>query len=185
MGLSSLQAGAAIRMSFGPAEDSSIIDSACERILACGEALRQSTCREDGAREGADLLGEAVSRAAVSAVELSSHEAKLLVRRESCLIVDIREEYEQRMGEALICGRRPHSVPLSSVTSAMPELLSMPQDKPLLLLCRSGSRSGRLAVALRNLGRNNAWSIGGGIALWREAPADEQHLEQNCDAPGG
>jgi cysteine sulfinate desulfinase/cysteine desulfurase-like protein/rhodanese-related sulfurtransferase len=185
MGLSRLQAESAVRMSFGPAEDARTIDDACERIIACGEALRTIAYPADGTREATESLREPVSREALSAVELSSGQVESLLQSESCIVVDIREAYEQRVGQVLICGRRPRCVPLSSLTSELPEWLSVPQDKPLLFLCRSGSRSGQLAATLRGLGHGNVWSIQGGIALWREAATDEQYLEQNCDALGG
>ena len=40
MGLPDWQAASAIRMSFGPADDSAFIDRACRRIVECGAALR-------------------------------------------------------------------------------------------------------------------------------------------------
>ena len=42
MGLPAWQAAAAVRMSFGPAVSDELIDQACERIRACGSALRAS-----------------------------------------------------------------------------------------------------------------------------------------------
>jgi len=44
MGLPSSQAASAVRLSFGAADDASIVDEACRRIRACGDALR-ATCR--------------------------------------------------------------------------------------------------------------------------------------------
>ena len=80
MGLPAWQTGSAIRLSFGPLADEAFIDAACERIRACGEALRAHGLhgsqhppvrRQDGiTRFSADgaccyLLSDAASQRAV------------------------------------------------------------------------------------------------------------------------
>lgn len=44
MGLPDWQTSSAVRLSFGAADDATLVDEACERLRACGEALR-ATCQ--------------------------------------------------------------------------------------------------------------------------------------------
>jgi rhodanese-related sulfurtransferase len=60
-------------------------------------------------------------------------------------------------------------VPLSTLVNALPGWLSGRADTTLLLYCRSGNRSAKAAQALRRLGLQEAWSLDGGVALWRGA----------------
>lgn len=41
-------------------------------------------------------------------------------------------------------------------------------DEPIIILCRSGARSGRAAVAFENAGMENIVSMAGGMLAWRE-----------------
>jgi len=62
-------------------------------------------------------------------------------------------------------------VPLSALVNALPGWLARHADTTILLYCRSGNRSAKAAQALRRLGLPQAWSLGGGVALWRGAAA--------------
>ena len=41
------------------------------------------------------------------------------------------------------------------------------KKRPVLLVCDTGARSGRLVGTLRKAGFDNAWSLDGGLAAWQ------------------
>ena len=127
-----------------------------------------------GARVDACTAGRTVELAP-AAVEA------LLERQPRLLLVDVREPYEQRIGRSLDLGSsvRPQAVPLSGLLNALPDWLALPEETPVLFFCRSGNRSAQAARALRRLGRAQSWSLGGGLALWSEAPGQGQNLSQD------
>lgn len=96
----------------------------------------------------------------------------LLREHPQARLVDVREPYEQGLGQALGplpdvgAGVQRQSVPLSGLLDALPDWLALPAETPLLFFCRSGNRSTQAAKALRRLGRANAFSLAGGLALW-------------------
>jgi hypothetical protein len=61
MGLPAWQTGSAIRLSFGPLADEAFIDAACERIRACGEALRAHGLPAASTRRSADRTASPAS----------------------------------------------------------------------------------------------------------------------------
>ncbi|MNR48233.1 putative adenylyltransferase/sulfurtransferase MoeZ [compost metagenome] len=90
------------------------------------------------------------------------------------MLVDVREPYEQRLGDAPVFGAhvRCEAVPLSGLLNALPGWLSLPAGTPVLFYCRSGNRSSQAAKALRRLGHAQAWSLAGGLALWSGPASD-------------
>ncbi|MBV8035378.1 aminotransferase class V-fold PLP-dependent enzyme [Roseateles sp.] len=89
------------------------------------------------------------------------------------LLVDVREPYEQRLGQAPELGGavRREAVALSGLPDALGRWLALPAGTPVVFFCRSGNRSAQAAQALRRLGHGQAWSLGGGLALWPRPPA--------------
>jgi cysteine desulfurase len=107
-----------------------------------------------------------------AAVELGMSAFQALLNAEpAALLVDVREACEQHLGQfpATSGAARPQAVPLSSLLNALPAWMSLPEQTPLVFVCRSGARSAVAARALRRLGRHRAFSLAGGMALWRDA----------------
>ncbi|WP_312808005.1 rhodanese-like domain-containing protein, partial [Comamonas sp.] len=108
-------------------------------------------------------------------VELPAARAQALQQAGSAaLLVDVREPYEQQLGQApgMDEGASSQAVPLSGLLNALPQWLALPADTPVVFYCRSGNRSAQAAHALRRLGHHQAFSVAGGLALWPErAPA--------------
>lgn len=78
------------------------------------------------------------------------------------LIVDVREPREYRQGhiaEAL-------SLPLSTFASGVPAL---PQDRPIVIVCRSSRRSRLAAANLQRSGYDNVSILEGGMTSWEDA----------------
>jgi rhodanese-related sulfurtransferase len=78
------------------------------------------------------------------------------------LIIDVRE---RREFESL---RAPGAVllPLAEFVARHADL---PRDRPLLLMCRSGSRSLRATMFLMQQGFGNVANVDGGMNAWRNA----------------
>jgi cysteine sulfinate desulfinase/cysteine desulfurase-like protein/glyoxylase-like metal-dependent hydrolase (beta-lactamase superfamily II)/rhodanese-related sulfurtransferase len=94
---------------------------------------------------------------------------RLLDAHPDLLLVDVREAWEQRLGPGLALAQgRQQAVPLSALLQALPAWLALPSTTPVLFYCRSGNRSAQAANALRRLGHDQAWSLAGGLALWRD-----------------
>ncbi|MCW5653982.1 aminotransferase class V-fold PLP-dependent enzyme [Hydrogenophaga sp.] len=164
MGLSEWQAASAVRLSIGAADPASAIDEACARIRACGDALRAG-----GAASASPERSLQAARPLADNVGLNAAQVQALMRASPRpLLVDVREASEQAVsGEAVLgpgfdCTRAP----LSALSSHLPDWLGLPVDVPVLFFCRSGNRSAQAARALRDLGREQAWSLEGGLALW-------------------
>lgn len=82
-------------------------------------------------------------------------------------LVDVREA-DELVGE-LGCVARAEHAPLASLENAAAAWT--PSD-PLLLICRSGGRSGKAALALRARGFERVASVRGGMTEWRNRRLD-------------
>jgi rhodanese-related sulfurtransferase len=59
-----------------------------------------------------------------------------------------------------------HLLPLREL---LERFIEIPQDRPVLLYCRSGRRSARALHILQDLGYRNVHALQGGILAWRAA----------------
>lgn len=93
-------------------------------------------------------------------LEISAAEAVTLVAS-GMRMVDVREQHEWDGAHT------PDAVllPMSQLQARVQELSA---DQPLLVLCHSGARSERVALALREAGYNAA-TVTGGILGWQSA----------------
>jgi phage shock protein E len=78
-----------------------------------------------------------------------------LLRKEQKTIIDVREtwEFEEEHYPGAV------NIPLSMVPLHLSEIRDMP--RPILLYCRSGSRSSMAATMLRNAGIEETYNAGG------------------------
>ena len=89
-----------------------------------------------------------------------------LVNRENAQVVDVREDREWREGHI------PGAIhlPLSQLDKDLDRLAPYrEQEKPLVLVCRSGSRSVTAAVRLRRAGFDSVYNLSGGATAWKQA----------------
>ena len=92
--------------------------------------------------------------------EISPSEAAKLEKNGS-LFVDVRETNEvQSLAYAV---KNIKQIPLSQLTSRYNEI---PQNKDLIMVCRSGRRSMKAAQFLSGLGYNSIKNLDGGIMKW-------------------
>jgi len=80
----------------------------------------------------------------------------------SSLLLDVREPEE--FAEAHIPGSV--SLPQSDLATRLDEI---PRDRPVVTVCRSGSRSLRAARFLKQVGIDDVWSLAGGMDAWLAA----------------
>jgi rhodanese-related sulfurtransferase len=80
------------------------------------------------------------------------------------LLVDVREPEEYAQGHA------PGAtlIPLGQLEQRLSELGSR-KDRPIALICRSGSRSGKAQVLLEKAGFTKAVNVEGGMNAWSQA----------------
>jgi len=78
-------------------------------------------------------------------------------------IIDCREEQEHE-------ATRVDGVPLIPMSEFLARVDELPQDTPLAILCRSGSRSGQVADYLTATGEHGEVdNVAGGIIAWAAA----------------
>jgi hydroxyacylglutathione hydrolase len=78
-------------------------------------------------------------------------------------LIDVREESEYT-GEL---GHAPHSKLI--VLSSIPEQIkAIPQDKPVVFICRSGGRSAQAASYAQQNGLKNVYNMQGGMLSWNQ-----------------
>jgi len=82
--------------------------------------------------------------------------------RDDVLILDVREQSEYDAGH--IPGVT--LIPLNDVPKRLNEI---PKDKPVIVTCRSGNRSGQATDFLRQQGYTNVHNMTGGINAWQQA----------------
>ena len=93
---------------------------------------------------------------------LAKRVAALQESNADVLVLDVRElsEYE--------AGHIP-GVTLMPVGEVASRLNEIPEDKPVIVTCRSGNRSGQVANFLREQGYENIHNMQGGILAWEAA----------------
>jgi cysteine sulfinate desulfinase/cysteine desulfurase-like protein/rhodanese-related sulfurtransferase len=141
MGLPVWQAASAVRLSFGLADTTALVDEACARLHACGKAVTANPV---------EMTGSAVRQA--------------LAGRPQPLVIDVREAGECSLQPAT--DLKAEAVPLSSLPDLLPRWRDLPADTSVIFVCLTGKRSAQAANALRRYGHANAWSLAGGLALW-------------------
>lgn len=78
------------------------------------------------------------------------------------VILDVRETFEYNAGH--IAGVK--LIPLGQLPSRVNEV---PKDKPVIVTCRTGNRSGQAVQFLRDQGYTNVHNMAGGIVAWQNA----------------
>jgi glyoxylase-like metal-dependent hydrolase (beta-lactamase superfamily II)/rhodanese-related sulfurtransferase len=145
------------------------IDAALPANQRCGVAQDTGAASAPGLiHDWADVAVTGVGVPEIGADFLRSERAA------GVLLVDVREQDEYR-GEL---GHIPGSVlvPLSTVSSAARQWL---KDKPVVLICRSGGRSGKAALQLAAAGFKRVASLRGGMLGWnaQQLPVERGYIE--------
>jgi len=96
---------------------------------------------------------------ALNAHEVTPLQALAMLKKNTAVIIDVREPSEFQMANA-----GGTNIPLNSITD---HAFRIPRRATIMLICRSGSRSMTALKKLQDLGFDNLVSIKGGINRWR------------------
>ena len=100
---------------------------------------------------------------AVALINAQAFQA-LIASNKPIFILDVRQQDEYDAGHV----DRAVLIPLNDLPNRYSEL---PKDKPIVVYCRSGSRSARAVAFLRANGFATAFSLSGGFTGWTEFQA--------------
>lgn len=92
---------------------------------------------------------------------VSPVEATLLINREDAHIVDIREADEFAGGHL----PEARNIPTGKLAERVGELDKF-KDKPIIVCCASGMRSGKATSELKKQGFTRLYSLAGGVDAW-------------------
>ncbi len=113
---------------------------------------------------GVMLLWPMLRRGAAGAAEVSPSEAVLLINRENALVLDVRNDTEFAGGH--IAAAR--NIPLAQLSEQLGKLRKY-QQKPIVVNCQSGARSGNACAQLRKAGFTRIYNLRGGMNAWKKA----------------
>jgi rhodanese-related sulfurtransferase len=86
---------------------------------------------------------------------------QMLDNKEDFQLIDVREQHEFE-----ICNLNAELIPMGDVPD---NVAKFSKDKPVVIHCRSGSRSGRVCDYLeQNFGYTNVYNLKGGILAWAD-----------------
>ena len=101
-------------------------------------------------------------RGRASGPTLSTLQATQLINSRNPQIVDLRKADDFAKGSL----PNARNLPAEKISDRLAELK---KDKPVLLVCATGTSAGRSAALLRSRGFAEVFVLSGGIAGWREA----------------
>ena len=113
---------------------------------------------------GLMLLWPSLNRILSGVRDVSVVEATQMINHRDAVILDVREDSEYRSGHV----PRSRHIPLSQLNRRLSELEKL-KGHPVVVICRTGSRSGRACAALRKNGLEQVYNLAGGITAWEQA----------------
>lgn len=96
--------------------------------------------------------------------EVDSSAALQLINHKNALVLDVREDGEYKLGHIL----NSTLIPLGKLGERIGELEKY-KELPIVVVCRSGSRSGAACMALGKRGFTQAYNLAGGVTAWQKA----------------
>ena len=131
------------------------------------------------------IVNQSCSSETPVSIQSDDFKERVKIYKEHLWIIDVREPFEVTAFKSLATlgvAAPVRNVPLSRFVNLIAELLQSPEGKkrPLLFICRSGTRSLFAAQSIRRLGFENAWSIEGGMAYGCDALAPRCIQPQNA-----
>ena len=113
---------------------------------------------------GAMLVWPDLSLFSGGARSVGTMEATRLMNQPGALVLDVREDAEFAAGHL----PRARHIPLGQLRGRLDELAKF-KEKPVLVTCRSGARSGSACRALRKAGFTQVFNLKGGVGAWSQA----------------
>ena len=96
--------------------------------------------------------------------EVNTSAALQLINHKNAVVLDVRESSEYDAGHVL----NAKLVPLGKIKERIGELEKY-KDKPIVVVCRSGNRSGTACFILGKQGFSQAYNLAGGVLAWQKA----------------
>jgi rhodanese-related sulfurtransferase len=96
--------------------------------------------------------------------EVDTNGALQLINHKDAFVLDVREPSEYEGGHLL----NARLIPLGKLKERVGELEKY-KDKPLVVVCRSGNRSGTACAILSKMGFDQAYNLMGGMMAWQKA----------------
>lgn len=94
--------------------------------------------------------------------EVKPTEALQLINHKNAFVLDVREASEYNGGHVL----NSTLIPLGTLKARLDELEKY-RDRPMVVVCRSGSRSGTACAILAKHGYAHAYNLAGGVLAWQ------------------
>ena len=94
--------------------------------------------------------------------EVKPAEALQLINHKNAFVLDVREAKEYSGGHVL----NSVLIPLGTLKARLDELEKY-RDRPMVVVCRSGSRSGTACAILAKHGYAQAYNLAGGVLAWQ------------------
>ncbi len=94
--------------------------------------------------------------------EVKPTEALQLINHKNAFVLDVREANEYKGGHVL----NSTLIPLGTLKARLDELEKY-RDRPMVVVCRSGSRSGTACAILAKHGYAQAYNLAGGVLAWQ------------------
>jgi len=95
---------------------------------------------------------------------ISVNEATLLINRQDALVVDVRETAEWSAGHIA----HARHIALGHLAKHLSEIEKF-KDKPVIMVCASGNRSGSACSVLKKAGFQQVFNLDGGMRAWGDA----------------
>jgi len=110
------------------------------------------------------IIKTEISRLTRKYKQIGVNEAVMLLNKDNSIVLDVREDKEIQGGKI----KDAKHITLGQLSSRIAELGSDKQ-KPILVYCRSGSRSGHACQMLTKAGYEDVSNLAGGILAWEAA----------------
>jgi rhodanese-related sulfurtransferase len=95
--------------------------------------------------------------------EVDTVAALQLINHKDAIVLDVREPNEYASGHVL----NSKHIPLGKLKERMGELEKY-KDRPVVVVCRSGNRSGTACFLLGRQGFTQAHNLAGGVQAWQK-----------------
>lgn len=96
--------------------------------------------------------------------EVDCAAALQLVNHKGALVLDVREDAEFKSGHVL----NAKLIPVGKLSERLGEIEKY-RDQPIVVVCRSGSRSARACAILVKNGFASPYNLAGGMMAWQKA----------------
>ena len=110
------------------------------------------------------IIKSELSRLSRTYKQVGVNDAVLLLNKDNTVVLDVREDKEIQGG--IIKGAR--HIKLGELADKVANISTNKQD-PVLIYCRSGSRSGHACQQLTKAGYEDVSNLSGGILAWESA----------------